>query len=292
VRGIVSSVKTTAVFFPFDLFGSAGTGDGARLLADAFAEMLADNRREKKATRAAAYQSQVRSREVEFETPADYRDWRQRGRSAVRQVLDKGDSLLWVAGNHLGVLPLYDELAGSPADTLVVQLDAHLDVYHLSDCTAELSHGNFLLHCAGPLPRIINLGHRELLLRPQHLGRYYEWTCAAAELVCDPESALARLRQECGKARRVFLDIDCDVLDPAYFPAVSHPLPFGLGPALLLRLLDAAWSERVAGIALSEFDPARDREDRSLATLVWLLEYLLLKRYEGSSQPPRRRPRA
>jgi len=279
-------VKTTAIFFPFDLFGSAGTGDGARLLADAFAEMLADNRREKKPTRAIAYQSRVRSSEVKFETPADYQDWRQRGRTAIRQVLDKGDFLVWVAGNHLAALPLYDELAGSDPGTLVVQLDAHLDVYNLSDCTAELSHGNFLLHCAGRLPRIVNLGHRELLLRPQHVGRYYEWTCPAADLIIDAENALARVRQECRKAQRVFLDIDCDVLDPGHFPAVSHPVPFGLDPPLLLRVLDAAWSERLAGIALSEFDPARDRDERSLATLVWLLEYLLLKRHEESGQRP------
>jgi hypothetical protein len=31
---------------------------------------------------------------------------------------------------------------------------------------------------------------------------------------------------------------------------------------------DAAWSERVIGVALSEFDPARDRNDQSLGTLV------------------------
>jgi agmatinase len=281
IGGYCSNVRTTAVFFPFDLFGSAGAGDGARLLADAFAEMLADNRREKKPTRAVAYQSRVRAREVKFEAPADYQEWRPRGRTAVRQVLDKGDFLLWVAGNHLGVLPLYDELAGSDSGTLVVQLDAHLDVYNLSDCTSELSHGNFLLHCDGRLPRIVNLGHRELLLRPQHVNRYYDWTCSAAELASDAEAALVRLRQECRKARRVFLDIDCDVLDPGHFPAVSHPLPFGVGPPLLLRLLDAAWSERLSGIALSEFDPARDRDERSLAMLVWLLEYVLLKRHEG-----------
>jgi hypothetical protein len=33
-------------------------------------------------------------------------------------------------------------------------------------------------------------------------------------------------------------------------------------------------------VTLSEFDPGRDRRDQSLATLVWLLEYLLLRRYE------------
>jgi hypothetical protein len=36
----------------------------------------------------------------------------------------------------------------------------------------------------------------------------------------------------------------------------------------------------VAGVLLSEFDPSRDRDDRSLALAVWLLEYLLLLRYE------------
>jgi hypothetical protein len=56
-----------------------------------------------------------------------------------------------------------------------------------------------------------------------------------------------------------------------------------MSPALLLRLLDAAWSERVIGVAISEFDPGRDRNDRSLSTLVWLLEYLLLKKYEPRS---------
>src|SRR5438105_3704075 len=91
---------------------------------------------------------------------------------------------------------------------------------------------------------------------------------------------LAALREASRGAQRVFFDIDCDVFDPAFFPAVGQPVPFGLSPQQVLRGLDAAWSERVAGVAVSEFDPARDRDDRSLATLVWLLERLLLRRYE------------
>src|SRR5205823_6121986 len=118
-----------------------------------------------------------------------YQDWRRRGRLAVRQALRKDAFLLWVIGNHLGVLPVYDELAGRAADTLVVQLDAHLDVYNLSDCTEELSHGNFLLHCAGPLPALVNVGARELLLRPDHVGRYYRHVFPAAAVALDPEPA-------------------------------------------------------------------------------------------------------
>jgi agmatinase len=272
-------VKTTAIFFPFDLFGSGGTAAGAELLAEAFREMLADNRRETVPTRARAYQEHVRVREFAFQTLAACQSWRATGRRAVRRAWARDDFLLWVAGNHLGVLPLYDELAGR-TDTLVVQLDAHLDVYNLADCTAELSHGNYLLHCAGPLPPIINVGHRELLLPPEHVGRYYRRAIAADELARDPDLMLASLRTEVADVKRVVLDLDCDALDAAFFPATAHPVPFGLTPHLLLRLVDAIWSERVAGVAVSEFAPARDRNDLSLSTLVWLLEYLLLKRYE------------
>jgi len=103
----------------------------------------------------------------------------------------------------------------------------------------------------------------------------------SAELAVDPRPAEQMIRQAVANASRIFIDLDCDVLDPAYFPAVSHPLPFGLSPSMLLRLLDAAWSDRLVGLAVSEFDPARDRNDQSLATLVWLLEYLLLKKHEA-----------
>jgi arginase family enzyme len=273
-------MNTSAVFFPFDLFGSGGAGAGVGLLADAVREMLADNRRETVPTRARAYTGRVRVRELAFEKVADYSAWRERGRRAARAALRRGDFLLWVTGNHLGALPVYDELAGAGADTLVVQLDAHLDVHHFADCTAEPSHGNFLLHCAGPLPPLVNLGHRDLLLPAEYVARHYRLTFSAAELAVDPGPALKAVSAAAGAAGRVFIDLDCDVFDPAYFPAVAEPLPFGLAPPLVLRLLEAAWSPRVAGVLVSEFDPGRDRNDQSLGLLVWLVEYLLLRKYE------------
>lgn len=268
--------KTSAVFFPFDSFGSTGAGDGARLLADAFRELLDDNRREKMATRARCYAGKVRLHEQTFDNLRSLQSWREDGRRLARQVLDRGDFLLWASGNHLGVLPVYEELGD---DILVVQLDAHLDVYHLSDCTRELSHGNFLLHCEH-LPPLINVGHRELLLRPDYVGKHYRQAISAADVAIHPDKTLAAVGDACAKAGRVFVDLDCDVLDPAYFPAVSQPVPFGLSPQQLLRILDAIGSDRLGGLAVSEFNPARDQHDRGLETLMWLLEYVLLCHYE------------
>ena len=67
---------------------------------------------------------------------------------------------------------------------------------------------------------------------------------------------------------------------------VVPPLPstFGLSPQQVLRLLAAIWSPKVGGVLVSEFDPGRDRNDQSLCTLVWLLEWLLLRRYEPQEE--------
>jgi len=104
---------------------------------------------------------------------------------------------------------------------------------------------------------------------------------AGADLAIDPEPARAEVAALAREAPRVFIDVDCDVFDPAYFPASAHPQPFGLSPQLFLRFLDAAWSDRAIGLAISEFDPPLDQNDRSLATLIWMIEYVLLRRYEG-----------
>ena len=274
-------MNTAACFFPFDLFGHSGTRQGAELLADAFQELLADNKREQQPSRARAYARKVRFEEFTFDTLAAYQTWRADARDAIRAIWQRGDFLLWVAGNHLGVLPIYDELAAStkPAP-VVLQFDAHLDIYNLSDCTPELSHGNFLLHVEGQLPPLVNIGQRELLLPPQHIARYYRQTYSAAELALDPEPALLAVQDVCAAAEAVFIDVDCDVFDPAYFPAVAHPVPMGISPQLFLRFVDAAWSPRLRGLAISEFDPARDRNDQSLSTLMWLMEYLLLRLHE------------
>jgi arginase family enzyme len=267
------------VVIPFDLFGSAGAGDGAQLLADALREMLADNRRERRPSRCRAYQDRVKISELKLETLSAYESWRQRAKKQARTALGENGFLLWLGGNHLSVLPLLEQLGAMPG-SMVVQFDAHLDVYNLSDCTTELSHGNFLLHAEQPLPPIVHVGHRDLFLPHQHVAEHFRTTISAEDLAVEADAAVRRLGREVAKARQVWIDIDCDVFDPACFPAVSHPMPFGLNPALLLRLIQAVWSDRVAGVSISEFEPGRDRNDRSLGMLVWLLEYLLMKRFE------------
>lgn len=267
-------MPAVAVVFPFDLFGSGGTGTGAQLLGDALREAVDDAEAEDRATRIHAYADQLRFEEHPFDTLDQVAKWRETGRAAARGLLAAGDFGLWLAGNHLGVLPVYEELG--PAD-LVIQFDAHLDCYDLHDCTEELSHGNFLLRAGGPLPPVVNVGHRDLFLLPKDVKRAFAKTHPAEDVAADPAKVAADLRRRAKKAGRVWIDIDADVFDPAVCPGVSRPLPFGLAPQQFLPLFDAAWGPNVAGVSVSEFDPGRDVRDLSLNLLGWLTERVLLK---------------
>ncbi len=269
-----------AVFIPFDLFGSSGTAAGAELLADALREMQNDNRAERRATRARSYQHRLRSREFTFETLDDVNHWEKTAREVARKALDQRQFLLWFGGNHLTVLPVLEELGRSDA-SVCLQLDAHLDVYHLSGCTRERSHGNFLRHSRGRLPDIIHVGHRDLFLPPREIARHFRRAISAVDWAVKPSEALESLQRETNSAGRLWIDIDCDVLDPAFFPAVEGPLPFGLSPPDLLQILDGVWGRHVAGVSISEFSPGRDRTDQSLGLLIWLLEWLLLRQSEA-----------
>jgi arginase family enzyme len=269
-------MSTRVIVFPFDLFGAGGSAAGAELLADELREVLADNRRETVATRASAYTRQVHIKQVGFESVADYQSWRKQGRKLARHALEEGQFLIWITGNHLGCLPVYDELSARDDPPLVVQLDAHLDIHHFAGYSAEPSHGNFLLHCDGPLPPLVNVGHRELLLTDDHIRQHYRAAVPASDLIRDMRMPDALIEE----AASVVLDLCCDVFDPAYFPAVARPVPFGLSPQQVLRVIETVWSPKVCGVLLSEFEPGRDQNDRGLATLIWMLEYLLLRRYE------------
>jgi arginase family enzyme len=267
-------MPSVTTVFPFDQFGGAGTGAGAQLLGDTVREILDDTAEETRPCRADCLRGKVEVREFAFETLARLASWRKTGRQAARQALKAGDFLIWLGGNHLSVLPVLEELG---RETLVVQFDAHLDIYSFHDTTTELSHGNFLKHFETPCPRLVNVGHRDLFLTPGEVAKTFEAVYSAVEVATQLDRVAAQLRQRVAGAKRVWIDLDSDVFDPAVMPAVQHPLPFGLAPLAFLSLFEAVWSEKVVGLSVSEFDPGRDNRDTGLNLLGWLLEFVLLK---------------
>lgn len=262
--------RAAVVVFPFDLYGSGGSGRGAELLGDAVREMLDDTRAEETITRPHSYAGRVDVEEHPFDSPEAVGNWRAAGREVIDRHLAAGTFTLWLGGNHLSVLPVFDALG---AGDLVVQFDAHLDCYALHDTTEALSHGNYLLHVEPPRPKVLVVGHRDLFLTADVVRRTFVAAVPAERL----NDFFGTVQRHTAKAKRVWLDLDVDALDPAYAPGVGQPMPFGLTPPQVLTLMLDCFGDKLAGVSISEFLPAADRDDRTLELLGWLVERLLLK---------------
>jgi arginase family enzyme len=80
----------------------------------------------------------------------------------------------------------------------------------------------------------------------------------------DLDGALQRARDAVADVDRLYVSVDCDVLDAAAAPAVSAPTPGGLSPRELFRLVRRlAADERVAGFEVVECAPPLADGDRT-----------------------------
>jgi len=63
--------------------------------------------------------------------------------------------------------------------------------------------------------------------------------------------------------QNVYISLDMDVIDPAYAPGVSVPVPFGLGNNEVLYLLKSLAKHGILGIDIMEVCPGYDTKDRT-----------------------------
>lgn len=155
------------------------------------------------------------------------------------------------------VTPLLDESTG------VISFDAHLD------CRAgEPSSGTpYRQLRERGLDALAVVGARHFETSTAYAEYLDEWgTVVTAEAVGrDPEAALETAFDALAGVDRVFLSLDCDVLDASAAPGVSAPTPGGLTTRELFALLRrAAGDERVVGFEVVECAPPLDRESMTV----------------------------
>ena len=63
--------------------------------------------------------------------------------------------------------------------------------------------------------------------------------------------------------QNVYISLDMDVIDPAYAPGVSVPVPFGLGNNEILYLLKSLARHGIVGMDIMEVCPGYDTKDRT-----------------------------
>jgi agmatinase len=199
---------------------------------------------------------------------------------AVQALVDGGVFALAVGGDHSVSYPLVVPLQRRE-EIAVVWLDAHTDYNGWSGRGAH-DHKQVLRRIAG-LPgvrRVVVPGHRGFTPDSElELGEPARVLRPADLRPGGPEALLAELPPELP----VYVSLDVDVLDPAFAPGTSTPVPGGLTPTELDEILAALFRERqVRGMDLVEVNPSRDPDGRTVGLAAGLLRQAVSERIAAS----------
>ena len=162
-------------------------------------------------------------------------------------------------------------------DFAVIDFDAHLDLrneyMHL-----KTSHTTFMhrINEQAKPSKIIEIGTRavcgEELSYAKKAGISFTTTQQIREQGI--EEVLDKVRKMLNKAKKIYLTVDLDVLDPAFAPAVQNPEPDGLCTHMLYDLLSGVVDERIVAFDVVEVAPPYDNGVSSIQAARTIFEIL------------------
>lgn len=202
----------------------------------------------------------------------------------VHAWASQGARTLMLGGDHLMTLGALRAHAQVHGPLGLLHFDAHPDAGSGDAWGSPLHHGTWVRQALeeGLLDpkRLVQIGLRaprfdssELVLLTEAGARLWTpWDLKDPQLASRLQGDLGRVGQ--GPA---YVSIDLDVLDPAYCPAVAEPVPGGLTPMELIKLLAplARWSAPWVGADLMELAPNHPGGEDSARVAAHLALHLL-----------------
>jgi formimidoylglutamase len=167
----------------------------------------------------------------------------------------------------------------------VVNLDAHLDVREeRADATSGTPYRQLL---EAGLDAYACVGARHFETSTTYHDYVHDRGGAvvtAGAVGADPDAAADRALAAMGDVDRVYLSLDCDVLDAAAAPGVSAPTPGGLTTRECFGLLGRlAADDRVVGFEVLECAPPLDRDGLTVDAAARAVAHVLAARRVGGA---------
>ncbi|MBU4286067.1 MAG: agmatinase [Verrucomicrobia bacterium] len=176
-------------------------------------------------------------------------------RRAAAGVMQRGQFLLTLGGEHTITFPLVAAAKAMHGDLTVLHFDAHLDLRDHYTRT-PLSHGCVMRRVMELGVPIVSVGIRSVcaeeyrLVKQHRLPVFWARDIVQARSEAWMKAVLARL------GKRVYISIDVDCLDPSLMPGTGTPEPGGLGWYALSGLLRRVCAaRRVVAADLVEVAP-------------------------------------
>jgi agmatinase len=175
----------------------------------------------------------------------------------VGQCLDRGRTVVTLAGEHTGVVGAIRAHARRVENLSVVQLDAHSDLRrsYLDD---PWNHACTMARVLDFHRDVVQVGIRSACPEDMELAQHHRIPIFAGEAIQRDAGGgadwIAPIVEAC--SAHVYITLDCDVLDPSVMPATGTPEPGGLTWAQLNELLERLCRARaVVGFDVSELAP-------------------------------------
>lgn len=192
-------------------------------------------------------------------------------KSFVQEILAAHKKPFLIGGEHLVSLPVIEALHEKYLDLHVLHLDAHTDLRD-EYLGVRLSHASVMRRAW----EIVGDGHiHQFGIRSGERAEF-TWAKAHTDLHRFDFTGFAySLADLMGKP--VYITLDLDVLDPAYFPGTGTPEPGGVTFLELLSALKQALRlDKVVGCDMVELSPPCDPTGASTAVALKLLREMLL----------------
>lgn len=191
-------------------------------------------------------------------------------RERTAEILAAGKIPFMMGGEHLVTLGMAEATFEKYPDLCILHFDAHADLRE--DYMGEkLSHASVLRRCHDLLGdgRIFQLGIRSMTKDEDRFAQKHTHQCKYHL------GALEEYIQAIGN-RPVYITIDLDVLDPAYFPGTGTPEPCGISTVDLIKAIHTFDRLNVVAMDVNELSPHYDHSGISTITAVKMIREMLL----------------
>ena len=188
-------------------------------------------------------------------------------RSAILDLLQKGDHLIGLGGDHSVSWPTIDAHSEIYPSLNILHFDAHPDLY-------DSLLGNRYSH-ASPFARLMESGKFQRLVQVgiRTLNKHQKEQAERFGVEIYEMSDLSKVNKITFEGP-VFCSVDLDALDPAFAPGVSHFEPGGMSTRFLLDFL-RTFKGNLVGADIVELNPRRDFHDLTAMVGAKILKELI-----------------
>jgi formimidoylglutamase len=167
----------------------------------------------------------------------------------------------------------------------IINLDAHLDVREVRDDATSGTPYRQLFEAGLDAYVCIGARHFETsTVYHDYLREQGGEVVTAEEVGDDPVAVADRALDTMDDVDRVYLSLDCDVLDAVVAPGVSAPTPGGLTTRECFRLLRLlASDDRLVGFEVLECAPPLDRDGLTVDAAARAITHVLSARLVGGA---------